>query len=458
MAVTLTQQPTSPNAAYTALPYVISGSGTTNNPQYSYVMDIYESGSSTLISRQFTQPNPEGVGVFNPSKIFQGELQYNSLFTTSSASYIDLYKKFEVKFGEAYSTSISSSLSIYPNLTSHSIEVFSATVDPNSGSFNFPSASYTPTVDNAEDVSVLTKLPYEIFGSSAAGLSSYLPPVTNNDFYTINSLKTDNYYVYDSGFPAGPYYVALLFYEDITFDTWYIPTTAGATQSDTGILNFPIGPANLKQLSITSSLNNETFTQAFARPWSIMVVSYRGTVIGPSSVNAYLAFMPYYNPYASSDSLRYWGYDDRRDLIPTYNPCSEYVRFAFINSLGTWDYYSVFNPVKRVTNLERSTFVKPKVNYSSSTSLNNLEQRGNTQYNIEHTDNYEVTTDYITKTISDYVNELLESPSVFVQQGSDFVPVVITNSTYTANNSTARNKLFNYTITFRPAKGRELYF
>ena len=49
MAVSLIQQPTSPNGAYTRLLYVASGSVTTSNPQYQYVMDVYESGSSDRI-------------------------------------------------------------------------------------------------------------------------------------------------------------------------------------------------------------------------------------------------------------------------------------------------------------------------------------------------------------------------------------------------------------------------
>ena len=66
MAVSITQQPTSPNAAYTSLLYVVSGSGTTTNPQYSYVMDIYESGSAVRLNRYTQIPNPEGVATFNP--------------------------------------------------------------------------------------------------------------------------------------------------------------------------------------------------------------------------------------------------------------------------------------------------------------------------------------------------------------------------------------------------------
>ena len=146
MAVSITQQPTSPNSAYTDLIYVVSGSGTTGNPQYSYIMDVYLSGSSNLIYRSLQVPNGDNAGVFNPSNIFQGEISLKTDLFTGSLPYFDTlsHKTFDVKFGEAYGTSISSSITYYPNLTSSSIAVWPSTVDPYSGDYNFPSQSYDP--------------------------------------------------------------------------------------------------------------------------------------------------------------------------------------------------------------------------------------------------------------------------------------------------------------------------
>ena len=50
MAYTITQKATTPNAAYTRLLYVVSGSTNTAKPQFQYVMDVYESGSTDLIN------------------------------------------------------------------------------------------------------------------------------------------------------------------------------------------------------------------------------------------------------------------------------------------------------------------------------------------------------------------------------------------------------------------------
>jgi hypothetical protein len=144
MAVTITQQPTSPNAAYTRLLYVVSGSVTTSNPQYQYVMDLYESGSTDKIVRVTQTKNPAGVAVFDPSRIFQGQLQDdNNWKVTGSIQPVNTVKTFEVKFGEQYGTSPSSSITVYPNLDTTEIKLFPGVIDPNNGvSYNFITSSW----------------------------------------------------------------------------------------------------------------------------------------------------------------------------------------------------------------------------------------------------------------------------------------------------------------------------
>ncbi len=46
---------------------------------------------------------------------------------------------------------------------------------------------------------------------------------------------------------------------------------------------------------------------------------------------------------------------------------------------------------------------------------------------------------------------MLESPSVFVQSGDNFLPVVITNGSYVHNTNKRSQKTFQYDITFEYA-------
>ena len=73
MAVSIISQPTTPNVTGTKLVYTVSGSDI-SHPQYSYVLDVYLSGSTDLLTRQFQIPNANGVAEFQPSGIFNSYL------------------------------------------------------------------------------------------------------------------------------------------------------------------------------------------------------------------------------------------------------------------------------------------------------------------------------------------------------------------------------------------------
>jgi hypothetical protein len=70
MAITIQQEPTTPNIANNDLLYVVT-SAQTSQAQFQYVCDIKD-GSGTLIQRIKQQPNPSAKGVFNTGQIMTG--------------------------------------------------------------------------------------------------------------------------------------------------------------------------------------------------------------------------------------------------------------------------------------------------------------------------------------------------------------------------------------------------
>ena len=104
MAITVNQQPTSPNMSNNDLLYVLSSDKITQ-PQFQFVADVFISGSATLVQRIKQQPNPSGKAVFNVGQILTSNLESDNVwktdvFTTST----NCNKNFIVKFGEQYST------------------------------------------------------------------------------------------------------------------------------------------------------------------------------------------------------------------------------------------------------------------------------------------------------------------------------------------------------------------
>ena len=64
MAITIQQQPTSPNMGNAHLLWVVT-SNSSSEAQYQFVADVYVSGSSTRVQRVKQQPNPDRKGVFD---------------------------------------------------------------------------------------------------------------------------------------------------------------------------------------------------------------------------------------------------------------------------------------------------------------------------------------------------------------------------------------------------------
>lgn len=130
------------------------------------------------------------------------------------------------------------------------------------------------------------------------------------------------------------------------------------------------------------------------------------------------------------------------------------VKFAFINKFGVWDYYNVFNPVIKQTEVSRSTYTRPFVRYEDSTAFYNISNKGQVQYLTEYTDVYEVTTDFLSQVTSDWLTELFDSPNVYINRNGEFIPVNILNTNVRWNMNQNRQKLFQYTIQYKLANDR----
>ena len=362
MSYTITQQATTPNAAYTRLLYTVSGSTNTDRPQFQYVMDVYESGSTSLIKRTTQTVNPAGVAVFDPSRIIQGQLTDDKSFkTTSLITFNSSSKSFRLEFGEQYAASISSSAGVIDNLARTTTEVFSGVVEPNAGYYNWQSGSYA----------VLSNMPTTM-------------SMQSDDYGTISVYNNSVQYISQS---------------------FYSGSTLVSSQNYTITDNFSTAP-------LSGSTQN----------WSHLNVNI-----------------------SSSIGLQSYRYEVSDDVH------REKVRFAFVNKLGTYDYYNNYNPVRQDFNITRQNYTAPRVDYSSLTSTYDISRRGKTVNNWSTTDNFVVDTDWLNTTDANWLEELIESPSVYIQRDGNFLPIIITDSSYTARTNKGRQKLFQYTINFTPS-------
>lgn len=425
--------PTTPNAAYTRLGTTVASTDTTL-PQYQYIMDVYESGSSEYIARLTQTPNSyttvNATIYFDPSRIFQGELDFDKYWkVTGSIAPDQSVKTFELKIGEQYGTSPSSSVIVYPNQASMSLDVFPGVVNPvfkNDAAFTntwyFNTSSFTTPLNNP----YLTNAPYAFNDPIDEFPASGYHGLMNSEDYFTATIFGDTYLT-----PAQVRVFPQKYVNGELVSTGVPSIIIDLTPPSGSFNTVGIGPKNLAELdpSFSASLaaGDVNFVYTFNDFGGISYYindKWDGVPVGDAGIIAYTG--------------------------ETFKQCSdEYTRFAFINRYGFWDYYNVYNPIRVTTELERKTYNKPQLGYDprdiySVRYLGNY--TGKSQYFLRSKDTYSIDTQYINKETANWLEELLESPEVYIQQGSDFVPIVITNSTYDHNNSTARNKLFNYTI------------
>jgi len=370
MAYTLIQSSSTPNAAYTRLLYTVSGSSNVSKPLFQYVCDIHNSGSSSIIKRVTQTPNPAGTATFDVARIVQGQLAVDYNWDVNAPTqFANSFKDFEVKFGEQYASSISSSVVVINAIVSTDIDAFQGVVEPNAGTYNF---------SDIVDSQVMSNMPTTMSMQSddVGTLSVYNNAGTfiSKSFYSA-SLNASGY--------------SLVGTENYTVGTQYCTAVPISTS---------IPYWNYVDVSISSSFGTEE-----------------------------------YRYEASDDTTR------------------EKVRFAFINKFGAWDYYNNYNPVQQTISITRQEYTAPRVDYSSRLSSYDISRRGKTVNDSSTSDSFTVDTNYLDQANATWLEELIESPEVYIQRNGEFIPIVITDSSYTADTNPSRQKLFKYTINFTPA-------
>lgn len=381
MAITILQQPTDYNVTGTPLVYTLSSSNQ-NEPQFRYITDIYESGSSTMLTRLVTNKNLYGNTNIKVSSILNDYLDYdynwdanvNRVWTNNS-------KNFTIEFGEQYGTTLTS-----------------------------PITNYT---------------------ASATDTLSYISKGQLD--YSQNYQKDGFNWDYTVGDPTG-----------------YILSNSPATQS--------FSPDEYLTLSFidTAATVNYYTTGSLIYTQSGSSSEYYTMGISPKNLHGSASAADTITVEVNSGSIskRYELDTDCRD---------DSLRIAFINKYATWDYYTIHNPVRRLTQIDKEFYEISSTKLNEQQTTFDVSNRGITQYFTDYRDEYEITTDSVTAIESQWLRELFTSTQVYIQsdvqddiqQRDSFIPINILNTSETISNNTARNKNYQYTIRYQYANIRE---
>jgi hypothetical protein len=386
------------------------------------------------------QPNPNDRAVFDLGQVAPDFLNYDTpwktkFVTTSTNS----AKTINTVFYEEYGTSTTSSVARYNGISGSGVYLLDGVVERSSDDWNFASASfYTSSVA----VGVNNQ-----FSLQHALTNSPLTQSIREDEYATLSFINGNFD--DSSTNAQDiYYIQL---------TWY--NEAGSQIQNNNWENISFGDAEGGPRTSASQLWNEVYTNQTNGTRLIHIAA------GPQNFSDGGFPIPsnwaYYEMTISGQGDD--GLEDsdaiyaKRRYTKSEGECGySGTRFAFLNELGGYDYYSFDLADTKQDNITRETYEQTFINYSAGGASvpYNKSRRGSKIYSISYEETRRAESNYLTQAQADWLRELVESPNVFIQEGSDFLPIVISNSTFQYKTNPRSQKLYTLSVDYKMANPR----
>ena len=469
MAITIQQYASNLTMANSDLIWVVT-SNSSSRSQYQFICALQD-GCGTTLTTIKQQPNPSSKGVFDLGRIVKQYLGYDITHFNGGADGLfqantDTAKFFKVAFGEEYGTSPSSSISVYNGITNattgspantgsvSNYYFINGVLDPNYGSFSWDTGSYyspqitpssasfsknvcmtdAPRTQYArnEDFLTISALNGNITGTST-GSAQDIYAIDIRVFNSASTLISSSTF-YNEALSNDPDYAgprtssALLWSSVYTLNTCTSSLAANRQTSGSLLVTMPIGPANIQaQGSIDlASLNWDRYTVKLVPQRSAGTINSAGT-------------WDEFTIYKTTGNCEYNG-----------------VRFAWVNDYGVWDYYTFGLQDSKTTALDRGIYKQNFVNYSTTTNAvpYNISRRGNNAYYTNINEIFTANSDWLTQEEADWLQGLFYSPNVYIQEGSNMVPVIINSNDFVSRTNPRSQKLFQYAITFTLANSK----
>jgi hypothetical protein len=399
--VGFTQVPTTPNGTEADLIYIASSS-LSQTDQFRYILEMRDATNTPLVKIK-QPPNDNGLGLFEVSNILNDYMDYDKPFKINNIIYSDNNNIRDFSIVGYYESGSSPSSSVEENIVgavSSSITVIPAVEERNTA-FNWQTASYWEAglSDQPETLYVRNtdygSMSHLNIGTSIPGLVS------------IFVFRED-----------GSQLALRIFPNTVIF----IP---GPQTENQKLIHAPYGPANFKNDGILNILSGND--------WG------------------------YYKWQWRSPTASIW----KEYIVRRLPSCNEEngARLAFINTQGVFDYYTFTLTRTNRESYENQTYRQTFIPYETvnNTLVFDSTRRGETLYNKNIDVTETVTSDWLTQAEADWLIQLFESPSVFKQDGDNFIPVIITNSSIDLKTNPRGQKVYNLTAEYRfahPKKSR----
>ncbi len=384
MAITINSSPVSYSSLHGALYFVVTSTNTAQT-NFKYVCDIYVNSNLVARLKSFPQPASE-KGIFNVAPIVRD--YWNSYFKpTGSTAFAytgsDIYVSYQVKFGEEYNGTT------YTNLQTQSATAYNYVQD----------YLYNPTSD-----AFLTPTKYD---TAYAG------------FYLTNRDKTQVQFP-KSLLGTGKLYTSFL-------------SDAENTSKNISL--------DITRVNGATSTNYTGATQS----WK----DYALIDISPLGINTYLGAevigeaTTYYDVKVKIAGVQ-------TDVIRVNLSCTQYdvIPLHFLNSVGGYETFHFTLVNRQSRSIERQSFERLQYEYESATTAMDMVDAygrlygGSIPFTTKQKLTYKLISDWINFTDYNWLKELIASPEVYLQRGSQYVPVNISTTSWQEKKRFA-DKTFN---------------
>jgi hypothetical protein len=396
-------------SAHGDLVYVFSSTNYTQ-PNFKYVLELYDSNTSTLIAKLKVYPNPStGYGVFNVGNVVRNYV--------SSPFAPDLTKNTWVQSISTFALSLSWQL-----FEEYGVPLTSTFITANS---NDP-RSNTPM--NYYYGRIFTTNP-----STWAG-GNYYWGTMNYRYDFATNRPTNTKVLYSNN-------VVLL-------PKWVEDLSSGSLCSNRVNLYLSVTSLSGTTTTYTKSLSQFTLTSYYMNQFNVSpqaLNSEFGSSVIPSNTNYYEIRMTF-KLFSGCTEL---GTTTKRFYIycePKYTP----ITLVWLNKQGGFDSYDFSKVSKRSIDIEKKSFSKLNYSINASTGLmTNYNQTTLNENQVVYDSKYKekliLNTDIIDEETYAWLGELVVSPNVYIQSGNNFIPIQIKSSTYEYKTKVV-DKIFNLTL------------
>jgi hypothetical protein len=453
--ITFTKQPETLELAY-GKNIVSMYDSSVSTPTDVYVLQICPSGSTTASFELRQQPNLVGYAHFDIQNILKTQVEgSNTLETIAKLGTAD---------AECYEYQLRGG---YPQGTGSIIQASSSLKYAFYGrkdvtAVDWDDSLYVPTLNSASvgGIDVLTIVSVQraltdrhIDSTTGGAITDGKPTWLGNTerVWKINRQPTDHY--------------------TLSFLNAWDNVTNGAPRYHNGIAAFRVaiynGNTSLYDDVITNIVSNGGGPNTLASTQSGSVFyPYKAISIQAGYKNTLFQSYPtathYYISAVGWGSSQFSGYNDisdvyRFDIDECVGNDFDATQVSWINSFGFRDYFSFTKRFDNVANITRNTYSQLDTNWAGTSITVNDYSRGERVYDQSLSEEYTITTRYLSDIEANYLKNLYLSPDIRVRfNGEDTWKSVIPISNQWTSRTFRKDKLFQYSLNFKLANPIQL--